>query len=124
MTELRWFEPEEFYCPCGRSTCEAPRSIAPELGVALDVLRTKLRRPLIVTSACRCAWHNARLGGEADSQHLTGRAADLLIASSAERFQLLKYAPTYFRRIGLAAKHLHVDTGASPLDVCWLEAGT
>lgn len=43
----------------------------------LDTARHIIDRPIYVTSAYRCARHNAAVGGVADSQHLRGRAADV-----------------------------------------------
>ncbi len=44
----------------------------------LNPIREKYGNPIVVTSGYRCAALNKAVGGVADSQHLTGNAADLV----------------------------------------------
>ena len=44
---------------------------------ALDPLREAYGKPIVVNSGYRCARLNAAVGGVANSQHLTGEAADI-----------------------------------------------
>lgn len=43
----------------------------------LDPLRSAYGKPIVVTSGYRCAKLNTAVGGVANSQHLTGQAADI-----------------------------------------------
>ena len=43
----------------------------------LQPLRDKLKKPVIVTSGYRCPQVNKAVGGVANSQHMTGQAADI-----------------------------------------------
>lgn len=45
----------------------------------LEPLRAKLDKPIIITSGYRCNQLNKAVGGVRDSQHLTGRAADIIV---------------------------------------------
>lgn len=63
----------EFTCPCG---C-GETSIDARLLAVLEDIRTKLGRPVRINSGYRCPPHNAAVGGETDSRHLIGQAADV-----------------------------------------------
>lgn len=45
----------------------------------LQVVRDILNRPIIINSGYRTAEHNAEVGGEPTSYHLSGMAADIVI---------------------------------------------
>lgn len=47
----------------------------------LDPIREKFAVPMIVTSGYRCQYLNELVGGEIDSQHRTGKAADFYFAA-------------------------------------------
>jgi zinc D-Ala-D-Ala carboxypeptidase len=44
----------------------------------LEQVRTRLGVPVLVSSGYRCAELNTAVGGQANSQHLTGQAADFI----------------------------------------------
>lgn len=50
----------------------------------LEPARLIVRRPLIITSGYRCKQLNKAVGGVANSYHLQGRAADILINNEDE----------------------------------------
>jgi hypothetical protein len=50
-----------------------------ELILALEKLRNKVNRPIIITSGYRCLIHNRSIGGAKQSQHLYGNAVDIKI---------------------------------------------
>jgi len=66
---------EEFACPCC-GTCLMDRDFM----IALNQLRLIAGRPIKINSGYRCAKHNKAVGGASHSQHLVGRAADIVIA--------------------------------------------
>ena len=45
----------------------------------LDDIRERVGGPVQISCAYRCPEHNAEVGGEVDSQHLYGKAADVLV---------------------------------------------
>lgn len=76
MSKLsKHFSRKEFACKdgCGFDTVDA------ELITILEDLRVKFNRPVRINSSCRCAKDNARVGGAKNSQHLTGKAADITV---------------------------------------------
>lgn len=125
---MKYFKPEEFLCKCGRKECDAPTVVDEELVEKLDILRKSVNRPLVITSALRCAFHNAKVGGASDSAHLTGRAADILVRANSERFELERHIfcrpVPLFLRLGHAGAHLHVDVGGMVFNLTWIEGGT
>jgi len=60
-------------CGCGFDTVDA------ELLDVLQALRDFFERRVTVTSGCRCVDHNRSESGVPDSQHLIGRAADIVV---------------------------------------------
>lgn len=69
------FEPTEFRCTCGRCTGYPTYMKQKEL-IHLQAIRDHFKVPMIVTSGLRCAYENRRVGGIANSSHLTGYACD------------------------------------------------
>ena len=70
------FQKSEFACKCG---CGYD-AINYNLVSLLEDIRAHFGgNPLIVTSGCRCATHNANVGGVQGSRHVLGKAADFYI---------------------------------------------
>jgi hypothetical protein len=117
----RHFTQAELMCRCGRTACDAPTIPEPGLVTLLDDLRDTVGGPLVVTSGLRCAAHNAALGGDPTSGHLTGTEADLACPTSRARYRLLTAAfARGVPRVGIYQKHIHIGLrSALPQDVCW-----
>ncbi len=102
------FSRVEFACHCG---C-GKMIVDLRLIEALEALRERIGRPIIVISGCRCAVHNRRKGGVPNSQHLRGRAADLRIAGLSPE-EIARHAETIqaIREggIGLYDTFVHLD---------------
>lgn len=79
---MKHFNRSEFACKCG---CGFD-VVDEELAEVCDAVRRHFGVPVTVTSGCRCARHNKKVGGKEKSsvskgsQHLYGRAADLQVA--------------------------------------------
>lgn len=69
------FAYREFACKCGCGF----ESIHPDLVAILEEVRAHFGKPVHITSGCRCAVHNARVGGAKLSQHTYARASDITI---------------------------------------------
>jgi uncharacterized protein YcbK (DUF882 family) len=69
----KYFKDSEFACKCGCGFCKPDGKLLE----TLDVIREALGRPVVVTSGCRCPKHNENVGGEPNSNHLRGDAADI-----------------------------------------------
>ena len=106
------FTSREFVCKCGK--CEyshdRPDIIVPTLLVALQELRDKYQRPIVITSGRRCERHNRDVGGKIRSYHLTGLAADICGVDMLELARLAPAIPA-FRYIELHDRYIHVDVG-------------
>lgn len=70
----RYFKASEYTCKCGCGYCNP----SDELIKVCDTIREYVGVALRVSSGCRCANHNARVGGVPNSNHITGHAADLI----------------------------------------------
>ncbi len=68
------FHGDEFACPC----CGVVK-IDEDLLEALEGIHDILDTPLHVLSGYRCEKHNKEVGGEKNSQHCLGKAADIRV---------------------------------------------
>jgi uncharacterized protein YcbK (DUF882 family) len=70
-----YFKRSEFECPdgCGFDTIDA------EVFKVVVNVREFFGRPVTINSACRCEKHNKEIGGADHSQHLKGRACDIVV---------------------------------------------
>ena len=108
------FNKSEFDCSCG---CEMPKEVlinVQKLANQLQMLRDKVEvsikinssyrcpkhnkairtiseQPIQINSAYRCAKHNKAIGGVKNSQHVLGKAADIVIKdhTAEETYELL-----------------------------------
>ena len=120
--ESKYFALSEFQCKCGRPECDAIKEPQASLVSNLDTLRGLVARPIVITSGIRCQFLNSKAGGVADSNHLTGAAADLNCADSLSRYTLLINALKLFDRIGVGKSFVHVDVNSDaehPSRVIW-----
>ena len=106
----RNFNLREFQCK-GGSCCSGAVAIDPELVRRLQSMRDEVGAPITINSGYRCPEHNRQVGGASNSQHLTGRAADIVMSGmSIEESRRL--AEKYFANdgVGYANTFTHVDT--------------
>lgn len=107
-SRLDYFKEHEFKCKCG--ICDLDVVMNRQLLVALDSMRKRFGKPIIVNSGIRCPDHNEREGGVPSSSHLKGKAADVKVDNDRDRFQLIKFALEYgVPRIGVGYGYLHLD---------------
>lgn len=123
------FDTSEFRCPCGSCNYSTDdgvdKFISRNLILLLEAIRAYANQPLFVTSGLRCPARNKAVGGEDNSAHLRGEAADLRVLSSADRYELVIAALTKgCRRIGVYKNdriiHVDVATIGVPQDVMWV----
>jgi len=102
------FSRSEFACKCG---CGFD-TVDVELLRLLEEIREKYNQPITINSGCRCSNHNAAVGGSNNSQHLYGRAADIVVKQvlpeMAHAFIESKYSDKY--GLGVYKSWLHIDS--------------
>ena len=73
------FNKSEFECKCG---CTMPSNVLYEiklLAIELQTIRDHFKAPIQINSAYRCPSHNKAIGGVYNSQHVLGKASDIVI---------------------------------------------
>lgn len=105
------FTPLELACCC-RKSCRGEYFHDPDFLDALGALRMRLARPLRLTSARRCALHNAEVGGAPLSQHRVAIAVDISVAGwgdEARKGLLVEARCLGFSGFGFGTDFLHLD---------------
>jgi len=108
------FRDAEFYCHClGRHCKGLPKDgIDPALLILLERIRHAAGdRPVVITSGYRCPVWNRKSGGALLSQHLYGRAADIIIRGmDVADVNVLCDELNPHGGVGLGGEHItHVD---------------
>ena len=111
----RWphFSVREFSCRCGGRFCSGQYWHDAEFLDALEDMRARAGRPLVLTSGHRCAGWNAAVGGAPLSRHKQ-IAADIRIAGHSRKALLDAAIGAGFTGFGLGRSFLHVDRRARP----------
>ena len=112
------FERHEFDSPDAPGSGDNMRY---EFMERLQRLRTRCRFPFTINSGFRTPEHNRSVGGEPNSAHLRGWAADIHCMSSAERYKIIEGAYAMgFQRIGIYPTFIHLDLDPErPSPVMW-----
>lgn len=94
---------------------------ARELAAAFEALRAAVGLPLVVLSAYRTPAHNRAIGGAPSSQHVHGRALDLLPPKGWDAAQLAAVARDVpeIRGLGLYPSFVHIDVRETDRRVTW-----
>ena len=103
-----YFDRSEFACKCG---CGFD-TVDVALSEKLETIRALLNAPVIVTSGCRCPEYNASIGGSINSQHLYGRAADIVVKGvpPEEVYKVVETALAGEGGAGSYETFTHIDT--------------
>lgn len=108
MIKSVYFSSEELKCKCGTPECDA-KEMDPRFLLRADRIRHRMGRPLQVTSARRCSKHNMIVGGSPRSQHLKGKAMDLIIGFEEHSKFLQICREEGITGIGRATTWCHID---------------
>tara|TARA_X000001382_G_scaffold107031_1_gene82588 strand:- start:19 stop:372 length:354 start_codon:yes stop_codon:yes gene_type:complete len=77
----------------------------------LDNAREIAGIPFEINSGYRTIEHNQKVGGKKDSSHLSGKAADISVSDSVQRWIIINsLIKVGFNRIGVAKTFIHVDS--------------
>ena len=88
----------------------------------LEAFRARVGKPVIVSSAYRCAPYNAQVGGAGKSQHVEGLAADIRVAGmTAVQLEAIALRIAAIRGIGRAdfGQYIHIDLRPAPTLARW-----
>jgi zinc D-Ala-D-Ala carboxypeptidase len=121
QNDLHFFKPVEFACRCG---CGAGfEQMDGDFLLLLDRARMQAGCSFPLSSAFRCAKHNAKVGGVTDSAHTLGKAVDIAIHDGVSRLKVVRaLILAGFLRIGIGSGLVHVDCDSSKPDSIWLYA--
>ena len=101
------FKVSEFACSDGSD----PIFIAPGLVTILQNIRTHFGKPVEINSAYRTPTKNKAVGGTEYSQHLYGKAADIVVTGISPK-KVAAYAETLLPKkggIGIYSTFVHID---------------
>ena len=102
------FKSSEFDCKCNGLCKET--EIDESLVKVLQDIREHFGKPVTINSGYRCATHNKNVGGASSSQHLKGKAADIVV-KTIEPIEVARYAESIgVTGIGLYDWGCHIDT--------------
>ncbi len=107
--EIKYFKKSEFRCKCGCGLDSMDETL---IRVA-DRTREHFGSPMNVSSGRRCASHNARVGGVANSRHTTnpGKAMDFCVKGKTAT-QILAYVqkqPEIRYAYAIDGSYVHMD---------------
>jgi len=116
-SQIENFRPAEFECKCCGEVVLDNSFVQ-----TLDLARTLASIPFTITSGYRCEAHNKAVGGKPTSSHTIGKASDIKVSGSRERFYILSaLVDAGFSRIGIGSNFIHVDNDNNKADsVVWL----
>jgi len=115
-TKWKYFEREEFDCPC----CNQNR-ISSELVDRLDFARGKAGVPFKISSGFRCINRNNSVKGKKRSSHLEGLAVDIVCPSgSIKALILASLFASSIKRVGIYKTFIHADISTKlPHPMVW-----
>lgn len=102
------FSRSEFACKCGCGFDTVDSALID----ILQELRAYFNKSVTINSGCRCYQHNQNEGGSSSSQHLYGRAADIVV-TGVEPKAVADFIEANFGSscsIGRYVDFTHVDT--------------
>lgn len=104
-------EPTGHFTDTVMGTCAM---LKPELLEKLDKARGIAGVPFKITSGVRSAEYNAKIGGQPNSAHLRGYAADIYCKDNEARARIwLALVAVGFERFGIDKNYIHVDCDPS-----------
>lgn len=95
----------ECKCGCGYDTVDA------ELLVVVQDVRDYFGVPVTFNSACRCEKHNKAEGGSKNSQHLYGKACDIVVKDVDPKEVYEYLIKKYYNKYGISLydTFVHID---------------
>ena len=103
------FDRAEFECLCGECGFD---TVDVRLIEVLEGLRQYYGTAVTVLSGCRCKSHNSLVGGSPKSQHLLGRAADIVVSEHSPQKIQKHLNDIYPNELGIGSYETftHIDS--------------
>lgn len=105
----------EFACKCGCGFKDVSHTLVQQC----QVVRNHFGKPLIISSSCRCATHNANVGGVYNSRHLkcadgTAHAVDFRVQGQSATTVLayVNTLPKIKYAYAIDSSYVHMDIGS------------
>jgi len=122
MNGSKHFSPGELACKCGCGTGEMDSDFLE----FLEVIRCKFGKPMVVSSAYRCADYNDEVSSTGrNGPHTTGKAIDIR-CYGPDTLELFEALPVGLKGLGIkqtgpyAERFIHIDTLNNPnRPWCW-----
>lgn len=104
------FARSEFACHCGNCDFSKNPVVDVELLAILEDVRTHFGSPVTINSSHRCKTHNSSVGGSVFSQHLYGRASDIVV-KGVPPGDVYDYLDAHYQDTGLGKyiNFTHID---------------
>jgi len=112
------FSRYEFSCPCGCGFDTADYMLV----IVVQDVRDHFDERTVISCGCRCKMHNITIGGSLFSQHMYGRAADIVV-NNVHPDEVYKYLDKKYKGkfgVGGYNHHTHIDTRSG---TPWRETG-
>ena len=104
------FQIKEFACKDGSDTIK----VDDELVEKLQCMRSYFGVPITINSGYRTTSYNRTVGGSSNSQHLLGKAADIVVKGVSPK-KVGTFAKNIgFTGVGIYKDFVHVDTRPTP----------
>ena len=100
------FQIKEFACKDGTDLIK----IDDELVEKLQIIRAYYNKPVIINSGYRTYAHNKKVGGSTNSQHLLGKACDIVVKGISPKTVGEFAKKIGFTGVGIYKDFVHVDT--------------
>jgi len=115
MELTQHFSKEEFNSKDGAGMPQEVWANIKILAKQIEALRSVLNAPIHITSAYRSELHNKAIGGKLNSQHLSGKAADIQVKGKSPKqvhkaiLKLIKDGKMLEGGLGLYEDFIHYD---------------
>ena len=104
------FRAAEFSCKCGKCTTALIDDV---LVAQLQAIRNHFGKSVNITSGYRCADQNKAVGGDPNSSHMQGMAADIVV-SGVKPAAVAQFAESMgIVRVGLYDDFVHIGSGTA-----------
>ena len=100
---------KEFSCRCGSCLFADGYQFNKSFVRSLQNIRDYIDEPMSVSSGLRCYKHNKNVGGVSDSEHKTGKAADIICTSAVKRYGIVRRGLELGLTVGITKSFIHLD---------------